>query len=113
MPLMIGLTAAYLVVNLALMVWLERERAAGRTPAPRVVASSNVLRYGPALLGAGYLVTLAGDWLFFLFVLGFFAMSFWLMDGLLAVNPASRTDVMRGGGPERGVEAPRRTDRDG
>ena len=112
MPLTIGLTLAYLVVNLALMVWLERARAAGRTPALRVATVANVLRYGPALLGAGYLVTLAGDWPFLLFVLGFFAMSFWLMDGLLAVNPGSRTDVMRGGGPERGIEAPRRTDRD-
>jgi len=111
MPLMIGLTAAYLVVNLALMVWLERERAADRAPAPRVAAWSNLLRYGPPLLGAGYLVTLAGDWPFFLFVLGFFVLSFWLMDGLLAANPASRTDVMRGGGPERGAGAPRRTDR--
>jgi hypothetical protein len=101
MPLMIGLTAAYLVVNLALMVWLERERAAGRAPARRVAASSNLLRYGPPLLGAGYLVTLAGDWPFFLFVLGFFALSFWLMDGLLAINPSARTDDVRGGAERR------------
>lgn len=112
MTVPITLTAAYLAVNLAFMVWLERERAAGRTPERRVAALSTALRYGPPLLGAGYLVTMAGDWLFVLFVLGFFAAGFWLLDGMLAANPSSRTDVMRGGGPDRDALTRPRTHRD-
>ena len=88
MPLPIALTLAYLAVNLALTVWLERERDAGRRPAPRLTLLSSVLRYGPPLAGAIYLVAIAGDWPFILFVLAFFAGAFWLMDGLLAYSQA-------------------------
>jgi hypothetical protein len=83
MPLPIALTVAYLAVNLPLMYWLERERARGRMPAPRVAALSSLLRYGPPLAGAAYLVTISGDWPFVLFVIAFFAGAFWLLDGLL------------------------------
>ncbi|MCA1588772.1 MAG: hypothetical protein LC744_09085 [Chloroflexi bacterium] len=83
MPLPITLTVAYLAVNLPLMYWLELERARGRAPAPRVAALSSLLRYGPPLAGAGYLVTISGDWPFVLFVIAFFAGAFWLLDGLL------------------------------
>lgn len=88
MLLPIALTLAYLAVNLALTVWLERERDAGRRPAARLALFSTVLRYGPPLAGAIYLVAIAGDWPFILFVLAFFAGAFWLMDGLLAYSPA-------------------------
>ena len=88
MPLPIALTLAYLAVNLALTVWLERERAAGRRPSRRLTIISNALRYGPPLAGAIYLVAIAGDWPFILFVLAFFAGAFWLMDGLLAYSQA-------------------------
>jgi hypothetical protein len=94
MDLPIALTLAYLAVNLALTVWLERERAAGRRPARRLALSSNVLRYGPPLAGAIYLVAIAGDWPFILFVLAFFAGAFWLMDGLLAYSQAG-AEAMR------------------
>ena len=37
-------------------------------------------------LGAAYLVAIAGDWPFVLFVGIFFAGAFWLLDGLLAYH---------------------------
>ena len=95
----VALAAAYLTLNFAIMVWLERERAAGRNPASRVTVLSNVLRYGPPLLGAVYLVTLAGDWLFVLFVLAFFGTSSWLMNGVLAY-----TEPRRGSEPMRNLD---------
>ena len=114
MPLPIALAVAYLAVNFAIMVWLERERAGGRTPATRVSVLSNVLRYGPPLLGAGYLVTLAGDWLFVLFVLAFFAAGFWLLDGVLAyTEPRRGSEPMRNSdGKDWNAGASSRTDRD-
>lgn len=93
MPTPITLTVFYLAVNLPLMYWLERERARGRMPARRVAALSSALRYGPPLVGAGYLVTLSGDWLFVLFVGAFFMGGFWLLDGLLAYpNTSDRSE---------------------
>jgi hypothetical protein len=107
------LAIAYLAVNLAILVWLERERAGGRMPARRVAAASNALRYGPPLVGAVYLVTMAGDWLFVLFVLAFFAGAFWLMDGLLSTIPSGSSERMRGDGwQDPGAGASRGTDRD-
>ncbi|HEX2767459.1 MAG TPA: hypothetical protein VHR55_12590 [Candidatus Limnocylindria bacterium] len=78
------ITLGYLVVNFALMVWIVREETAGRVPPASLVVTGRGLRYGPPLLGFGYLVTIAGDWPFFLFVLGFFAMAFGLLNGLLS-----------------------------
>ena len=83
MPLALALAAAYLVINLAISTWILREETAGRAAPPWVRIVSRGLRYGPPLLGVAYLVTLAGDWPFFLFVIGFFAIAFWLLDGLL------------------------------
>ena len=84
MTLPIALAATYLAINIAIMIWLERERAQGRTPAGLTVIASRVLRYGPPLVGAAYLIAISGDWLFVGFVIFFFAISFWLMNGLLA-----------------------------
>lgn len=84
MPLPVTLTVAYLAINLAIMVWLVREEAHGRVVPFSVRVLARVLRYGPPLLGALYLVTVAGDWPFVLFVGTFFAAAFWLLDGLLS-----------------------------
>jgi hypothetical protein len=84
MPLPIALTVAYLAINLAVMVWLERERASGRDVSWQVAGVAGLLRYGPPIAGAIYLLTISGDWLFAIFVLGFFGTAAWLMSGLLA-----------------------------
>jgi hypothetical protein len=111
MPLPITLTIAYLAINLAMMLWLERERANGRMPSRGVSALSIALRFGPPLLGVIYLELIAGDWLFLAFVAAFFATSFWLMDGLLAVTtPLRGPEAMRSGWDDRGAGAPSRTD---
>lgn len=79
MPLPFTLTAIYLAVNFAITVWIIREQSHDRVPPPSVTILSSTMRYGPALLGVVYLVTIAGDWPFFLFVVGFFAFAFWLL----------------------------------
>lgn len=108
MPLPIALTVVYLAVNLALLYWLERERAEGRPPAPRVAGLSLALRFGPPLVGLGYLVTIAGDWLFFVVVIAFFGSAFWLMDGALGyTTPANGTEAMRSGWDDRGSNTER------
>jgi hypothetical protein len=113
MPLPVLLTIAYLAINLALLVWLERERAQGRPPAQRVATLALALRFGPPLIGFAYLVTIAGDWLFFLFVAAFFAIGFWLLDGLLAFTiPPRRSDTMRKGWDDRGAGTPSNPDRE-
>jgi hypothetical protein len=83
MPLPVILTIAYLAVNLALTVPIERDRAAGRTPPRELSAVSAALRWGPPLAGVIYLEFVAGDWLFVAFVVAFFGLAFWLLDGLL------------------------------
>jgi tellurite resistance protein TehA-like permease len=84
MTLAIALAGAYLAINIAIMIWFERERSQGRAPAGRALIASRVLRYGPPLAGAAYLVAIAGDWPFVVFVGIFFAGAFWLLNGLLA-----------------------------
>jgi hypothetical protein len=83
MPLAFVLATTYLLINFAFMIWLVREEASGRRPAPSTVLTARILRYGPPLAGFFYLVTIAGDWPFVLFVGGFFVGAFWLLDGLL------------------------------
>jgi len=83
MPLAVTLATTYLVINLALSVWLVREEIGNRQVPTWLTVLSRTLRYVPPLLGVLYLVTIAGDWPFFLFVVGFFLFSFWLLDGLL------------------------------
>jgi hypothetical protein len=89
MPMPVLLALGYLAINLGFTIWIERERASGRRPAPSVTRLAWALRYGPPLLGAAYLVVIARDWLFVGFVIVFFAISFWLMDGLLAYTNTS------------------------
>jgi uncharacterized membrane protein len=114
MPLPIALTIAYLTVNLAMIVWLELERANGREPSWRVSAGAIALRFGPPLVGLIYLEMIAGDLLFLVFVGVFFVASFWLMDGLLAVTtPTKTSDSMRSGWDERSIRARSSTDREG
>ena len=84
MPLPVLLTLGYLAVNLSLLTWLEHARATGQPVSPRLVTISNVMRWGPPILGAVYLVLISGDWAFVAFVIAFFAIGFWLLDGLLA-----------------------------
>jgi hypothetical protein len=113
MNLPIALALAYLAINLAVMLWVELERSRGRGPSRGVSAASIALRFGPPLLGVIYLELIAGDWLFLVFVLAFFAASFWLMDGLLSVTTLSRgTDAMRSGWDDRGARAPSGTDQE-
>ena len=109
MPLAVVLAVAYLAINLAIMVRLERERAQGRVPAPRASALANLVRYGPPLAGVVYLVALTGDWAFVLFVLAFFAGAFWLLDGLLFTHtgPSAGSEAMRSGWDDRTVRKPR------
>jgi hypothetical protein len=83
MPLPVTLAATYLVINLAISVWLIREETHGVEVSPWVPTATRTLRYGPPLLGVFYLVTIADDWPFFLFVVAFFGSAFWLMIGLL------------------------------
>jgi uncharacterized membrane protein YecN with MAPEG domain len=118
MSLPIALTLAYLAVNVVMMVWVESRGASGEPsddglagPSDRVAILSNALRYGPPLLGLFYLVTIAGDWMFFVFVAVFFAGSFWMMDGLLSTTTTKRTkrDAMHRGWDDRGRS---RTDRE-
>ena len=102
MPPPIIVTLAYLAANLAMLVWLERERLHGRTPSNGLTIFANGLRWGPPLAGAVYLIALSGDWAFVLFVLAFFAGAFWLLDGLLAFQtPTKGSDPWRGGDDDR------------
>jgi hypothetical protein len=106
MPLPVTLAIAYLALNLAVMIWLERERSGGRSPTLGVSAFALGLRFGPPVAGVLYLITIAGDWLFFGFVLAFFAASFWLMDGLLAfTGPGGAREPMRSGWDDRAGHA--------
>jgi hypothetical protein len=82
MPAPVAFAIGYLAVNFSLMVWLVREEAAGRMPPPAVAIVAPLLRYGPPLAGLLYLVTIAGDWPFFLFVVTFFGVGFGLLSGL-------------------------------
>ena len=84
MPLAFALAAGYLLANVVLMVWLVREETAGRTVPVATTILARLLRYGPPALGLAYLVTIAGDWPFFLFVLAFFGVAFALLNGLLS-----------------------------
>ena len=84
MPLPVLLAASYLVINLAITVWVVREETRGRPVPEWIGALSGVLRYGPPLIGVLYLVTRAGDWPFVLFVTAFFLMAAWLLHGLLS-----------------------------
>jgi hypothetical protein len=102
MPLPITLTVTYLAVNFAIMLWLERERAHGRTPTSRVAVLASALRYGPPVVGLCYLVTIAGDWVFFLFVIAFFALAFWMLDGVLgSTTQPTGPEPMRSGWDDR------------
>jgi len=75
-----ALALAYLAINLALVVWIAREEVRGTTLPPWLVVIARILRYVPPLIGLLYLVTIAGDWPFFLFVVGFFTFAFFLLD---------------------------------
>jgi hypothetical protein len=109
----IALTLVYLATNIAMMLWLERERAHGRSPSRGVSALSMVLRFGPPLVGVVYLEMIAGDWLFLAFVAAFFAAGFWLMDGLLAYTAPSRgSEPMHRGWDDRGIGGPPNADSD-
>ena len=69
----------------AIILTVPAARTHGRTIRSGFTLLSRVLRYGPALLGLGYLVTIAGDWPFFLFVVVFFGVAFLLLNGLLSI----------------------------
>jgi len=84
MTIAFALTLAYLAINLGLMIWLERERAHGRPRSGGIATIAAFLRYGPPLAGVISLIAISGDWLFFGFIIGFFALAAWLMNGLLA-----------------------------
>ena len=90
MTLPVALALTYLAINLAITIWFERERAHGREPARAAIITSRILRYGPPLLGAAYLVVIAKDWPFVIFVGAFFSAAFWLLDGLLAYQSPSQ-----------------------
>lgn len=83
-PLPVWLAITYLVVNLGLMIWVERARAAGRAPAGSFGTLVFSLRWGPPIAGLIYLETRAGDWLFVALVACFFGLALWLADGLLS-----------------------------
>lgn len=113
MPLPVALALAYLAANLAMMLWLERERANGRIPSRGVSTVSLAMRYGPPLVGVIYLELIAGDWLFIAFVAAFFAAGFWLMDGLMAFTVSDRgPEAMRNGWDERRVGASSKAERE-
>ena len=95
------LTVAYLGINFALVVWIARQEAHDRVIPSWVVVVGRILRYGPPLIGLGYLVTIAGDWPFFLFVVGFFTFAFFLLDRSLGFPSL----------PKRSSAPPRDTER--
>ena len=71
---------------------------------------STALRWGPPLAGVVYLEAVAGDWLFLVFVLAFFAGAFWLLDGLMALTNTTSgggSEAMRSGWDDRTVGKPR------
>lgn len=74
------LAAGYLAINFWLVVWIAREEVRGVTPAPWLLLVARILRYVPPLIGLLYLVTIARDWPFFLFVVGFFTFGLFLLD---------------------------------
>jgi hypothetical protein len=114
MPLPITLAVTYLAINLAMMLWLESERANGREPSRSVSGLSIALRFGPPLLGVIYLEVIAGDWVFLGLVAAFFIASFWLLDGLLTTTvPRRGSEAMRSGWDERTISRPSRADQDG
>jgi hypothetical protein len=76
----VSLAATYLAINLAFVVRIAREEVRGVTPAPWLLLIARILRYLPPLIGLLYLVTIAGDWPFFLFVVGFLTFGFFLLD---------------------------------
>lgn len=78
LPVLLAL--AYLVINFALVVWIAREESRGQITPTWVVVVGRILRYVPPLIGLVYLVTIAGDWPFFLFVVGFFTFAFFVLD---------------------------------
>jgi hypothetical protein len=82
--------ATYLVLNFALVVWIAREETSGRAPSPSLVGIGRVIRYLPPLFGLVYLVTIAGDWPFFLFVVVFFTVALALLNGLLSIPSRPR-----------------------
>lgn len=83
MPLPVAFATTYFAINFAVLIWVAREEAHGRAVPTRLMVGSRALRYGPPLFGLLYLVTIAGDWPFVLFVAAFFVGAFWLLDGLL------------------------------
>ena len=92
MPLAILIAATYLAINLALSIWVIREETRGHPVPAGLSVAWRALRYGPPLLGLFYLVTIAGDWPFFLFVIAFFTFAFALLNGLLStpIRPPKR-----------------------
>jgi hypothetical protein len=76
----IAVAATYLAINLGFVVSIARQEVRGITPAAWLLQTATIVRYLPPLIGLLYLVTLAGDWPFFLFVVGFFAFAFFLLD---------------------------------
>lgn len=82
-PLPVVLALTYFAVNFLLMLWIVREESNGRAVSDGLLGTARMLRYGPPVLGFLYLVTIAGDWPFVLFVGLFFIGAFWLLDGLL------------------------------
>lgn len=83
MPLPVAIASAYLAINIAVTVWLVRAETRGQRLPTAVTTLAMTMRYGPPFVGLLYLITLAADWPFFLFVAIFFATAFWLLGGLL------------------------------
>jgi len=83
MPLPVFLTLGYLLIGFGCIVWLAHREAHGRTVETWQAVLARTAVFGPPLLGFGYLVTIAGDWPFLLFVIGFFAIGALLLNGLL------------------------------
>jgi hypothetical protein len=88
MSVALVLTAVYLAIGFTLIVWLAREDARGRSVPTWASVGARAAIYGPPVLGFLYLVTIAGDWPFFLFVLVFFSIALLMLDGVL--NTPSR-----------------------
>jgi hypothetical protein len=83
MPVPVVLTAAYLLIGFGVIVWLAHEEARGRAVPTWQAVLARTAVYGPPLAGFGYLVTIAGDWPFLLFVIAFFSIGALLLNGLL------------------------------
>ncbi len=93
---LVALGIAYVVANISVMMWLGSLLGQGRISTRRVAVVSTGVRYGPVLIAVAYIAAIGGNWWLILFVGGFAASAFWMLDGLLGYTErVGGLDAMR------------------